>query len=92
MKLTTILMVFITVLFVVAMYYIITFSQAEPTRNANYDEYIKIRDTSDCTKTNDTFCKKAGPLFSSYRDCQAQQCPDVVKKLLLGSQGVLHYV
>jgi hypothetical protein len=40
-----------------------------------YRYYVDIRDTSNCTKENDTYCTSRGGCVHMYGQCQRQQCP-----------------
>lgn len=43
-----------------------------PAVGGEYQEYLQIRDYSDCTKGNDSICM--GGCVHTYRACQIQHC------------------
>jgi exo-beta-1,3-glucanase (GH17 family) len=45
--------------------------------NPDYDQYINIRDFSNCTVGNDTYCKEKYHIcIHAYEYCQREQCSD----------------
>lgn len=60
---------------VVAVNYVLTITA--PQTNSEYVRYVHIRDFSNCTKNNDTYCKEIYHVcIHGYEYCQRQQCPD----------------
>lgn len=43
--------------------------------NPEYEYYIHIRDASNCTQMNDTYCINRGGCVHAYEHCQRLQCP-----------------
>jgi len=51
-------------------------SAVNPEPNPEYREYISIRDASNCTQTNDTYCREMYKIcVHGYEYCQRLQCP-----------------
>jgi len=42
--------------------------------NDEYEYYVGIRDFSNCTKENDTYCVGKGGCVHAYEACQLRQC------------------
>jgi hypothetical protein len=45
-----------------------------------YQHYVNIRDASNCTKANDTFCKEEFSIcIHGYESCQRTRCPGDIR-------------
>ena len=54
----------------------LVYNVVSPEINPEYIEYIHIRDASNCTKANDTYCREMYKIcIHGYEYCQRQQCP-----------------
>jgi hypothetical protein len=41
-----------------------------------YNEYVNLRDTDNCTQMNSSYCEERGLCIHAYQYCLMQQCPN----------------
>lgn len=47
-----------------------------PAPDPEYQRYLNIKNTSECTLTNDTYCHDRSICIHAYEYCQRQQCKE----------------
>lgn len=86
---------------IIVLVFTIAFSLFSPfsgdLSNPEYEEYLSIRDQSNCTRQNDSFCMNRSGCVHIYRACQIAQCgnegigwsvaPEDEKVCVIGDNG-----
>jgi len=71
-----ILGIILSAILVQAVYWTIE-NTISPGVNPEYKYYVSIRDTSNCTQMNDTYCREKYKIcVHGYASCQWKQCPE----------------
>jgi hypothetical protein len=78
MKLNLLLIILLTVVVVVVVAVnVVNLSNTNP----EYYEYVHIKEYSNCTRSNDTFCIERSGCVHAYDACQRDQCYDYAKAM-----------